>query len=397
VSSAPHIRQALSATLPLAVFALFAACGGGGMGTSPTSMATNVMGSGSMSNMGSNMSCMGMGMNMSCPAPTITLTTPAGVVSRTVTLRARVVVSNGDAAARVDFMIDGARVGTASNDPFSLNWDSTTVSDGAHTLTATVSDSLGQATGASPVTIEVNNHPAFSVTLSAAQIIPAPASASSGTAQLSTDLGSGALSGSVMLSGVTATAVTLNEAFAGDRGGVLLTLHPGTSSGEWDVPAGALLTAEQVTALLQGGLYLMAGSATNPGGELRGQITPVNIMVTFSAMSGTQEVPPVAVNASGVAATTVDTVASTLTVHVHLSGVGGAMAAEVADGAPGTTGARLAALTEDAIDPAHWSTELATVDAAQMADFKASRWYVNVMTSADPAGALRGQIAPAAH
>jgi hypothetical protein len=82
---------------------------------------------------------------------------------------------------------------------------------------------------------------------------------------------------------------------------------------------------------------------------------------------------------------------------VHASGVGDAMAGEVADGAPGATGARLAALTRDDIDPGHWSTELAGVDDAAMAAFKASDWYVNVMTPADPEGALRGQIALTAH
>jgi hypothetical protein len=401
VSNALRIRQALPATLALAASFLFASCGGGGgMGMSPTSMAANAMGSGSMGNMGSNMSCMGMdmSMHMSCPAPTVALVAPVATVSRTVTLRAQVVVMQGDVVTRVDFMVDGARVGTASGSgPFGVSWDSTTVSDGAHTLTATVSDSLGQAATAPPVTIEVNNHPEFTVALSPAQIIPAPVSASTGTAHLSTNLASGALSGSVVLSGVRATAVTLNEAFAGNRGALLLALLPGAGTGEWDVPAGALLTAEQITALLQGGLYLTASSAANPGGELRGQITPANVTVIFSAMSGAQEVPRVAINASGVAATTVDTVAHTLSVHVHASGVDDAMAGEVADGAPGATGARLEALTRDDIDPGHWSTELAAVDDAAMAAFKASDWYVNVMTPADPEGALRGQIALTGH
>jgi hypothetical protein len=398
-----QIRQALPATLPLAASLLLASCGGGGgMGMSPTSMATNAMGSGSMGNMGSNMSCMGMDMsmngNMSCPAPTVALVAPAATVSRTVTLRAQVVVMQGDAVARVDFTVDGGRVGTVSGSgPFGVSWDSTTVSDGAHTLTATASDSLGQAATSSPVTIEVNNHPAFTVALSPAQIIPAPVAASTGTAHLSSNLASGALSGSLVLSGVTASAVTLNEAFAGNRGAVLLTLLPGAGTGEWHLPAGAPLTAEQITALLQGGLYLTASSAANPGGELRGQITPANVTVIFSAMSGTQEVPPVAINASGVAATTADTVAHTLTLHVHASGIDDAMAGEVADGALGATGSRLTTLARDDIDPGHWSTELAAVDDAAMAAFKAGDWYVNVMTPEDPEGALRGQIALGGH
>jgi trimeric autotransporter adhesin len=176
-----------------------------------------------------------------------------------------------------------------------------------------------------------------------------------------------------------------------------LTLSPRAGGGEWDVPGGALLTAEQITALLQGGLYLTASSAAQPDGELRGQVTPGNITVILSAMSGSQEVPPIASNAAGVAATTVDTVANTLTVHVHTTGVDDAMTGEVADGAAGATGAQLVTLTKDAVDPGHWSTELAAVDDAAMSAFKAGDWYVNVMTPADPAGALRGQIALTGH
>jgi hypothetical protein len=400
MSIALHIRQALPAA-PLCattLLATLAACGGDGMGMAPMSMATGAAGSGSMASGSMGTTCMDMGMSMSCPAPTISIMPPPGTVSRTITLRARVtVVMDGGMVTRVDFMVDGAPVGTASGGVLSLSWDSTTVSDGAHTLTATVSDSLGQTSSASPVTLEVDNHPAFTVALSPAQIIPAPASAGSGTAHLSVDLGTGALSGSVVLSGLTATAVTLNDAFAGNSGPGLLSFSVGASGNEWQVPAGALLTAEQMTALLQGGLYVTASTAANSGGELRGQITPANVLVVFSALSGTQEVPPVATSAAGVAATTLDTQAYTLTVHVHATGADDALAAEVDDGAAGATGTQLAALTRDDTDPGHWSTQLAAVSPTDIGACKAGNCYINVMTPADPHGAIRGQIESTGH
>jgi hypothetical protein len=393
VSIALRVRLALPAArlrAAIALLATLAACGGEGMGTAPMSTATDVMGTGSMPSMGT--SCMGMGMSMSCPAPTIAIMPPPGTVSRTVALRAQVTIMQADGVARVDFMVDGTRVGTTNGEVVSVSWDSTTVSDGAHTLTATVSDNLGQTSTASPVTIEVDNHPAFTITLSPAQVVPAPASAGSGIAHLSVNLGSGALSGSVVLSSLTATAVTLNQAFAGDHGAILVTLSPGGNTAGWEVPAGALLTAEQVTALLQGGLYITAGTAANPNGELRGQIAPTNVTVIFSALNGAQEVPSVASNAAGVAATTVDTVANTLTVHVHATGVDDASAAEVDEGAAGATGPQLTALTRDDVDPGHWSTQLVEMSAADIAACKANNCYVNVMTPADPHGAIRGQI-----
>jgi hypothetical protein len=394
---ARRIRQALAVAPLWGAAVLLTACGGGdgGMGgATPTSMANGVMGSGSMgmSCMSSGSMDMNMNSGMSCPAPTISLAPPAGIVSRTVVLHTRVGVPEGDTVTRVDFLIDNVRIGSSAIAPFSVSWDSTTVKDGAHALTVMATDSFGQSVGAGPVTLQVDNHPTFTVTLSAAQIVPAPASNASGTAHLSVDLGNGSLSGSVVLNGITARAVTLNEAFAGDSGAQLIALEPGATSTQWDLPAGALLTDDEVSALLQGGFYVLVSSPANSAGELRGQITPANIMVTFSTLSGTQEVPAVAISASGVGATTVDTVANTLTVHLHASGVNDAMAAELAEGAAGAIGKPLAALAHDPVDAGHWSGQLVAVTATDIDAFKASGWYLNVITPADPNGAIRGQV-----
>ena len=396
MSNTRRIELAL-AVAPLWGAALVLGACGGGTGSTPTAMASDVMGSGSMgmSCMGSSMDTGSMGMNsMSCPAPAIALVSPPGIVSRTVLLRTRVSLSQGDVLTRVDFLVDGARVGTATTAPFNVSWDSTTVGDGPHALTAMATDGSAKSIGAGPVTLQVDNHPTFTVTLSAAQMVPAPVSDASGSAHLSVDLGKGTVGGSVVLSGITATAVTLSRAFAGDSGAQLVALEPGAGSAQWNLPAGALLTDDEVTTLLQGGLYLNVSSPANPAGELRGQITPANVMVTFSTLSGTQEVPAVAINATGVAATTVDTVANTLTVHLHSSGVADAMAAELVEGAAGAIGRPLAALARDPVDAGHWSAPLVTVSASDVDAFKASGWYLNVMTPADPDGAIRGQVEP---
>lgn len=396
MSNTRRIQQALAVAPLWGAALLLTACGGGGdgMGATPSSMANSVMGSGSMGMSCMNSGSMDMGMNsgMSCPAPTMSLASPAGIVSRTVVLHARVGVTEGDTVTRVDFLVDSVRIGSSTTAPFNVSWDSTTVNDGAHALTAMATDSFGQTVGAGPVTLQVDNHPTFTVTLSAAQIVPAPASNASGTAHLSVDLGNGSLSGSVVLNGISAGAVTLNEAFAGDSGAHLIALEPGATGAQWNLPAGAMLTEDQVTALLEGGLYVLASSPANPAGELRGQITPANIMVTFSALSGTQEVPAVAISASGMGATTVDTVANTLTVHLHTSGINDAMAAELAEGAAGAIGKSLATLAHDPVDAGHWSGQLVAVTASDIDAFKASGWYLNVMTPADPNGAIRGQV-----
>ena len=372
-----HARRAL--LLMAGTLALFlSACGGG-------------YGGGSSSGSGSN-GC-GGAYGSACPAPTVTMTSPGATVNRSVKLTASAAAMGGASVTQVDFLIDGASVGTATAAPYTVSWDSTTVSDGNHTLTGKVTDSQSQTATSAAITVAVKNNPVFSVTLAGAQIFPAPSSSASGTANLTVKLGSGATGGKVTLSGVTATAVTINEAFAGTTGASLITLAVNASTaGEWDVPASALLTADQVTALLQGKLYVIATSAANPAGEIRGQITPDNVKVVFSALAGSQEVPPVTITASGVAAVTVDAAANTLTVHVNSTGVDDATAAEVDSGAAGASGAKLVALTKDSVNMGHWSMELATIAASDLGNFNANKLYVNVKTPADPNGALRGQI-----
>jgi mono/diheme cytochrome c family protein len=314
-------------------------------------------------------------------------------VNRTVTLSATGTASTGATVTRLDFMVDGAVVGTAMTSPFSVKWDSTTVADGSHSVTVKLTDSAGMTATSAAVMVTVTNKPTFNVTLSAAQIFPAVTSAATGTAQIMANLGSGATSGAVTLTGVTATSVSLLEGFAGAMGTSLITLnHNAVNINEWDVPAGALLTADQITALLQGKTYLLVKSAANPNGELRGQIIPPNITVVWTNLTGAQEVPPVTIAATGVAATTVDSIANTVSVHINSTGVNDATGAELDTGASGMVGTKLVALTKDTVNMGHWWVELAPVMAMDLTNFTGSKWYVNVLTPAFPAGAIRGQI-----
>lgn len=349
--------------------------GGGGMGTTPCG-----------------------GAYSACPLPTIALTAPASgaTVSGTavmLTATASASTMNGLTVTRVDFMIDGTIVGTATTSPYTVSWNSTTVTKGSHSLTAKVTDSVNGTATTPAIMINTTGMAVAAVAMTAAQIFPAPSSSASGTANISVKLASGATSGNVMLRGLIATAVTINEGFAGATGPRVITLVANDgAAGEWVVPANALLTAEQVTVLQQGKLYVIATSAANPRGEVRGQIVPDNIVVTFSSLERTQELAAVGLAAGGVAATTVDTTANTLTIHVNSTGVDDAMAAQVASGAAGASGATLAELIKDAVDMGHWSTELAGISAADVADFKAGRWQVSIATAVEPNGAIGGPI-----
>jgi mono/diheme cytochrome c family protein len=155
-----------------------------------------------------------------------------------------------------------------------------------------------------------------------------------------------------------------------------------------------MLTADQVTALLEGGLYMAANSTANPNGEIRGQITPPNITVVWAPLSGTQETPPVTTTAAGVAAITVDAVASTVSVFVNTTGANDATAVELGTQMQGAATMKLVGLTRSAVNMGSWSVMLSPITAADISNFNKGLWYVNVLTPADPNGAIRGHVTP---
>jgi hypothetical protein len=365
-----------------ALGALLGACGGYGSSYSP-------MGA------GPGATC-GGAYSVACPPPTVSLAAPAAnaTVSGTVTLTADASASATYSltVSSVNFEVDGASVGTAMSSPFTVMWDSTKVANGNHTLTAIVTDSANDTMTSTPVTVTVQNAAAAAAAvMGPEQLFPAPASKASGMAHLTAQADSGALSGTVTLGGMNATAVTLHEGFAGSSGEALLALAPRTGhAGEWQVPANTTLSAAQVSALDNGELYVLATSSAHPAGEIRGQLAPGGVSVTISPLSVSPEATALGVAAAGVAAATLDARAGTLTVHVNSGGIDDASAAQLS----GSTGAKLAGLARDPLDMGHFSIQATRLSAAQVADFEAGRLSVSVAASSLPEGVLRGAIGP---
>lgn len=91
-------------------------------------------------------------------APTTTLTSPTGgsTVSNTVSLSAS--ASDNVGVAAVQFKVDGANVGAEdATAPYSVSWNTTTVADGSHVVTAVARDAAGNSGTSSPVTVTVGN------------------------------------------------------------------------------------------------------------------------------------------------------------------------------------------------------------------------------------------------
>lgn len=326
--------------------------------------------------------------------PTVALATLPTTVNRTVSLTAN--VTSTAAVTRVEFLVDGAVVGTATAAPYTFAWDTSVATDGAHSVTSRVTDTNNVVVTSAAATVTVSNNPRVPVALSPVETFPLPNSTASGTGELTFNLVTGAVTGGVTTNGIVATLAHIHRGYAGTAGPVIVNfVQNGANPNRWEPQAGSMLTADQVSDLIAGRLYVNVHSAAYPVGEIRGQLRPDNINVVFTTLNGNAVVPPVVTTASGVAATTVDALATNATVHVNATGVDDATEAHVHKAAAGANNATvLIALTKDPAAAGHWSAERQALSAADRTDFTANGWYVDVHTPANAAGAIRGQIAP---
>ncbi len=93
-------------------------------------------------------------------APTVSTTSPASgaTVSGTITVSAD--ASDNVGVAGVQFQLDGANLGAAQTTaPYSASWDTTSGTNGSHTLTAIAWDAAGNTATSAPVTVTVSNAP----------------------------------------------------------------------------------------------------------------------------------------------------------------------------------------------------------------------------------------------
>ena len=327
--------------------------------------------------------------------PTVSAATvpPGSSVNRVITLSATATDAGG--VTEVRFLVDGTQVGADTTSPYSVDWDTSTVADGDHTVRVDATDAAGNVAQSAEVTVTVRNVVQFLLALSGAEEVPAVDSPGSAQADITVNLMTGAVSGSVVVNGITPTAAHIHDAYAGTTGGVLIGLDQDPmDAGMFTVPAGAVLDAFGVERLLAAGLYVNVHTAANPGGEIRGQLLPEDFVLRFTMLEGRAEAPPVESPASGFAAVTLNEVTGALVVQARVTGLDDATQAHVHEAYAGDAGPVIAPLTQDAMDPGRWFVEAGGLNAAGLAAFAAGRLYVNVHSPANPGGEIRGQIVP---
>lgn len=196
-----------------------------------------------------------------------------------------------------------------------------------------------------------------------------------------------------------ATMAHIHTGEFGSNGGALVTLEQSTDDlNVWMTPANTMIDADIFATLAAGGHYVNVHTPGFPSGELRGQILMDNYHLSTFNLSGKQEVPMVMTDASGSGYALVDKMDMTLDVKVVTEGLTDASMAHIHTGRVGMNGGVLAALSQSNEDSNVWMTaEPVTVDAATYDVFAAAGHYVNVHSTTNASGELRGQILMANH
>jgi hypothetical protein len=90
--------------------------------------------------------------------PVVSITAPANNSTVSGPIAVSATASDDVSVVGVQFLLDGNTLGTeVTTSPYSLNWDSTTAVNGAHSLAARARDDAGNVATSSAVSISVNN------------------------------------------------------------------------------------------------------------------------------------------------------------------------------------------------------------------------------------------------
>jgi len=198
------------------------------------------------------------------------------------------------------------------------------------------------------------------------------------------------ITGFLVASGISGSSARINDGLSGSSGTVVLMLSGGPIV--WTVPAGTVLTDQQIARLKAGAYYFDVQSEPFPGGEIRGQL---NLQVRSAALKGSSEVPPVATSATGatgVGYLAVNPITLAFTGFVKVSGLSSAVTlAAVQVGAIGVNGAPIITLTSNGYGI--YSIPPNTVlSGTQLTSFNNDELYFNIHTQNNIGGELRGQI-----
>lgn len=192
------------------------------------------------------------------------------------------------------------------------------------------------------------------------------------------------LSGSIM-------GIHIHEGAMGTNGSVLVDMSSYVTGNRIKgTLSGSALTSSLIQKMFAGELYLNLHTAANMNGEIRGQILPEEDKAMSVMINGANEVPAVTTNARGLGFFMLQKHEGKLTFNIVADGLSGAItAAHLHKAVAGVNGPVVQDLSSyisgnrisGSVDPSMYLTAL-----------KGDSLYINIHTSANPGGEIRGQL-----
>lgn len=222
----------------------------------------------------------------------------------------------------------------------------------------------------------------YAAKLSGAEVVPAVRTAATGTATFALQGDNVTLTYDITQNVPGATSVDVRIGAPGENGMTTRQLTP--ISGH--MTGSIALSPDEQNALSAAQLYIDVESPTHTGGEIRGQLVPPDSTIFVANAGGMQEVPTVTSAYAAHGSFIMSADQTSLLYHVVTTAV--------------PTDVRLHRAIASLNGPTAYalSPVAQTIDgnlqlaASNPADLAAGRFYLNVVTAANPAGELRGQI-----
>ena len=246
-------------------------------------------------------------------------------------------------------------------------------------------------------------HLLLSARLSGDQEVPAVATAAQGVAAITVNATRDTIFILAAFSGLSGpiTGAHFHDAPVGQNAGIsvnLLGLRRGNRLSGF--LAGADVNPTRIARLLRGLVYLNVHTAANPTGEIRGQVTVESDDALAGVLSGAQEVPAVATNATGLGVFNLSQNQETLKFRVVVDGLSGPITgAHFHIAGPGANAPVALSLgnfltgnvLEGEISSQGSSPQLTP---ALLAALVQGGVYINFHTTANPTGEIRAQVLP---
>ena len=197
---------------------------------------------------------------------------------------------------------------------------------------------------------------------------------------------------SISFSGLSAPATAGHihgPAPATNNAGVIIPFTvPAAASGT--ISGTKSLTPDQLADIVNGQAYVNFHTTNNPGGEIRGQIVPLRIAMS---LSGAAEVPPVATAATGTGSLTL--LGTNVFYDISYSGLQGpATAAHIHGPADAATPAGVLIPLQSPTGTSGRISGTVSLNPTNMAYLLAGLTYINIHSTSNVTGEIRGQINP---